>query len=58
MVGIFFIVLITEIAIIPIIYRRPHLGGITGILAAILNNVFVVADQAHMHIFSYRFNVK
>jgi hypothetical protein len=51
-------VLITEIAIIPIIYRRPHLGGITGILAAILNNVFVVADQAHMHIFSYRFNVK
>jgi hypothetical protein len=45
----FFIgILIVEIATIPILYRRPALGGGLGILAAILNMLQVLADQAHL----------
>jgi hypothetical protein len=44
----FFVVLISEIATIPIIYKRSNLWGVIGILAAILNILFIVADQAHL----------
>jgi len=44
----FIIILIVEIATIPVIYRRPSVGGGLGILAAILNISQVLADQAHL----------
>ena len=44
----FVVVLIVEIAAIPMIYRRPSVGGVLGILAAILNILFILADQAHL----------
>jgi hypothetical protein len=39
----FVVVLIVEIAAIPMIYRRPSVGGVLGILAAI-PNIFILAD--------------
>jgi hypothetical protein len=46
---VFFIVVLTvEIATVPMIYRRPGIGGGLGILAAILNILQVFADQAHL----------
>jgi len=44
----FIVILIVEIATIPVIYRRPSVGGGLGILAAILNILQVFADQAHL----------
>ena len=44
----FIVVLIVEVATIPIVYRRPSVGGGLGILAAILNVLQVLADQAHL----------
>ena len=44
----FVAILIVEIATIPMIYRRPRVGGGLGILAAILNILQVLADQAHL----------
>ena len=44
----FIVILIVEIATIPVIYRRPSVGGGFGILAAILNILQVLADQAHL----------
>jgi hypothetical protein len=44
----FIVILIVEIATIPILYGRPALGGGLGILAAILNILQVLADQAHL----------
>jgi len=44
----FIVILIVEIATIPVIYRRPSVGGGLGILAAILNISQVFADQAHL----------
>ena len=44
----FIVILIVEIATIPMIYRRPSVGGGLGILAAILNILQVLADQAHL----------
>ena len=47
--GVFFlIILITEIAAIPLIFRRPGLGRKFGIIAGILNILQVIADQAHL----------
>jgi hypothetical protein len=40
----FVVVLIVEIAASPMIYRRSSVGGGLGILAAILNILFVLAD--------------
>jgi hypothetical protein len=40
----FIVILIVEIATIPVIYRRPSVGGGLGILAAILNISQVFAD--------------
>jgi len=44
----FIVILIVEITTIPVIYRRPGVGGGLGILAAILNISQVLADQAHL----------
>jgi hypothetical protein len=44
----FIVILIVEIATIPMIYRRPSIGVGLGILAAILNILQVLADQAHL----------
>ena len=44
----FIVILIVEVATIPMIYRRPSVGGGLGILAAILNILQVLADQAHL----------
>jgi hypothetical protein len=44
----FIVILIVEIATIPVIYRRPSVGAGLGILAAILNILQVFADQAHL----------
>jgi hypothetical protein len=44
----FVVVLIVEFTAIPMIYRRPSVGGELDILAAILNILFVLADQAYL----------
>ena len=44
----FFIMLIVEIATIPMIYKRQSIGSGLGIFAAILNIVQVIADQVHL----------
>jgi hypothetical protein len=44
----FIVILIVEVATIPVIYRRPSVGAGLGILAAILNILQVFADQAHL----------
>jgi hypothetical protein len=44
----FIVILIVEIATIPVIYRRPSVGAGLGILAAILNILQVFADQVHL----------
>jgi hypothetical protein len=44
----FLIILIVEIATIPMIYKRQSIGSGLGIFAAILNIVQVIADQAHL----------
>jgi hypothetical protein len=44
----FIVILIVEIATIPMIYRRPSVGGGLGILAAVFNILQVLADQAHL----------
>jgi hypothetical protein len=44
----FIVILIVEIATIPVIYGRPSVGAGLGILAAILNISQVFADQAHL----------
>lgn len=47
--GVFFVgILMVEIATIPMIYIRPSLGGGLGILAAVLNILLALADQAHL----------
>jgi hypothetical protein len=44
----FIVILILEMATIPAIYRLPSVGGGLGILAAVLNILQVLADQAHL----------
>jgi hypothetical protein len=44
----FLIILVTEIATIPLIFKRPKLGANFGLVAAILNILQVVADQTHL----------
>jgi len=44
----FFIILIVEIATIPMVYRTPSIGSRLGILAASLNILQVLADQSHL----------
>jgi len=45
----FLIIVIVEIATIPMLYsRRPKIGGNLGVFAAVLNILQVIADQAHL----------
>ncbi|MCL5256358.1 MAG: hypothetical protein M1319_00990 [Chloroflexi bacterium] len=44
----FLVILVTEIAAIPLIYKRANLGVAFGIAAAALNILQVIADQAHL----------
>ncbi len=44
----FLAILITEIAAIPLIIKRPGLGRKFGIVAGTLNILQVIADQAHL----------
>ncbi|HEX7476108.1 MAG TPA: hypothetical protein VF318_09125 [Dehalococcoidales bacterium] len=44
----FLVILITEIAAIPLIFTRPGLGKEFAIGAAALNIIQVIADQAHL----------
>ncbi|MFA6459315.1 MAG: hypothetical protein WCV79_02890 [Candidatus Paceibacterota bacterium] len=44
----FFVILIAEISAIPLIYKRPKLGAYFAITAAVLNIIFVIADQTHL----------
>jgi len=44
----FLIIVITEIAAIPLILKRPSLGRKFGIVAGTLNILQVIADQAHL----------
>lgn len=44
----FLLILITEVAAIPAVYRLGRLGAGLGLLAAFLNILQIVADQAHL----------
>ncbi|SRR6266487_5629828 len=44
----FLVILVTEIAAIPLIIKRPGLGWKFGIVAGTLNILQVIADQAHL----------
>lgn len=44
----FFVILIAEITAILIIYKKPKLGVFFAITSAILNILFVIADQIHL----------
>ncbi len=44
----FLLILIAEVATIPLIFKRPAAGGKIGILAATLNILQVIADQTHL----------
>ena len=44
----FLIILVTEIAAIPLILAKPTLGRWFGVIAAILNILQVIADQLHL----------
>lgn len=46
--GFFLIILVSELAALPFIFKRPRLGSWLAIVAAVLNILQVVADQAHM----------
>lgn len=46
--GLFLIILATEIATMIFIFRKPKLGKKLGITAGVLNMVQVAADQAHL----------
>ncbi len=44
----FLAILAVEVATVPIAFRRPSLGRTFGMLAAVLNILQVIADQAHL----------
>jgi hypothetical protein len=44
----FLVILVTELATMPLIFKRPGLGSRLALVAAVLNMVQVVADQAHL----------
>lgn len=47
--GLFFLtIVITEIATIPLIIKKPKLGSIFGMVAGVLNILQVIADQLHL----------
>ncbi len=44
----FLVILIVEITTLFLVFKKPYFGGIFGIVAATLNILQVVADQAHL----------
>ncbi|MDG6997222.1 MAG: hypothetical protein JRN52_14995 [Nitrososphaerota archaeon] len=44
----FILILMVEIATIPLIYKSVKLGAMLGILASVLNVIQVIADQVHL----------
>lgn len=44
----FLTIVVTEIATIPLILKKPKLGSIFGIIAGSLNILQVIADQLHL----------
>lgn len=44
----FVIIAITELATIPLIFKKPIVGAWLGVLAGFLNILQVIADQAHL----------
>ncbi len=44
----FVVILIAEIATIPMIYKSKKIGGTLGVFAATLNILQVIADQTHL----------
>jgi len=44
----FLIILVTEIATIPLIFKRPILGVKLGLVAGVMNIFQVIADQMHL----------
>lgn len=44
----FLTIVITEIATIPLVFKKPKLGSMFGIIAGSLNILQVVADQLHL----------
>jgi len=44
----FLAIVVVEVATIPLIYRRPGVGRMFGVLAATLNILQIIADQAHL----------
>lgn len=44
----FLLILVSEIATIPLIFKRPKSGAILGMAVGILNILQVIADQTHL----------
>jgi len=44
----FLIILLTEVAVIPLIFKRPRLGIKFAFVAAVLNILQIFADQFHL----------
>ncbi|MCL5438659.1 MAG: hypothetical protein M1268_01575 [Patescibacteria group bacterium] len=44
----FLTIVITEIATIPLMFKKPKLGSIFGIAVGVLNILQVIADQLHL----------
>jgi hypothetical protein len=44
----FLVIVVTEVATIPLVFMRPALGRVFAFVAAVLNIVMVIADQAHL----------
>jgi hypothetical protein len=44
----FMAILLSELAMIPLIFKRPNFGAKLGMLAGVLNLVQIIADQAHL----------
>ncbi len=44
----FLVILITEIASMVLVFKKPNFGGKLGFIAALLNMLQVIADQSHL----------
>jgi hypothetical protein len=44
----FLLVLVTEVSTVPLVFLRPALGRVFALVAAALNILMVIADQAHL----------
>ena len=44
----FLVIVVTEVATIPLIFKKAKLGSLFGITAGVLNILQVVADQTHL----------